>query len=79
MTGKAESNCINVAHKNNTKTHNCLLDGEKKTSEIDVLKQRVTAETLGMGSAGAGGLSGWSEGGRWGVDRGLLAVNDYCV
>lgn len=48
-------------NKSNTK-HTCLGDkteiktnaGEKKKSciEIDVLRQRVTAETLGMGSSG---------------------------
>lgn len=36
----------------------------------------MTAETLGMGCTGAGGV-GW--GGGRGVDRGLLAVKDYSV
>lgn len=59
MTGKAEYIWTNVAH-TSTKTYNCFLDGQKNCIEIDVLRRRVTAETLGMGSAGAcaGGLSG---------------------
>lgn len=47
------------------KTYNYLLEGKKeetnagkKTTEIDALRRRVTAETLGMGSAG-GWVGGW--------------------